>query len=118
MRLVRLATLAVVTTAACKFAADTGANNVTCQGTGAGVIVSASDARVFIPSAATIRMGQSVCWQEAGTQAHTATADNGSTFDGTVDEGDVYVHVFPDSGTFTYHCQFHVGMTGTITVTK
>ena len=80
-------------------------------------MVNANDNYTFNPSGATVNAGQSVCWQVTGTLAHTATADKG-TFDGTVDEGTWYLHIFPDTGTFTYYCQLHqaFGMQGTITV--
>jgi plastocyanin len=72
----------------------------------------------FTPAEVTIAAGQSVTWTNNGTQAHTATADNGSAFDtGMVAKGDSKTITFDTPGTFTYHCTPHPWMKGTITVT-
>ena len=53
---------------------------------------------------------------EAGT-VHHLIADDGSTFDtGTLAPGNVFQATFATPGTYTYHCEIHPGMTGTVTV--
>jgi plastocyanin len=53
---------------------------------------------------------------EAGT-VHHLIADDGSTFDtGTLAPGSVFQATFSAPGTYTYHCEIHTGMTGTVTV--
>ena len=105
--------LAVVT-AACSN--STMSVNNSCSSSGAAATVSATDGLVFSPSSTTVTHGQSVCWQNTGAIAHTVTANNGTSFNANLAGGQTFVQAFPTAGVFAYHCNFHAGMTGTITV--
>jgi len=49
--------------------------------------------------------------------AHRLASDDAVTFQsGTIQPGGTFQATFSAPGTYTYHCQFHEGMTGTITV--
>jgi plastocyanin len=50
--------------------------------------------------------------------SHTATADDGSFDTGTIDEGKLKSETFKQPGTFTYHCEIHPQMHGTIEVVE
>lgn len=51
------------------------------------------------------------------TEAHTLTADDGSSFDVTIAPGDSASFTAPDSaGDYAYHCNFHSNMAGSLTV--
>ncbi|HEX4601068.1 MAG TPA: hypothetical protein VH116_06730, partial [Gemmatimonadales bacterium] len=77
--------------------------------------VNATDTKNYSPSATTITHGQTVCWQNNGSLLHSVT-DNGGAFDTDLPVGQVFTHTYPTVGTFAYHCKYHTGMTGTITV--
>lgn len=103
----------VVAMAACS-SSSTGVGS--CGQSGANANVNATDSKVFSPSGTTITHGQSVCWQNNGTATHSVTADNGTSFNGTIGPGQTFVQAFPTAGSFPYHCTFHTGMAGTVTV--
>jgi plastocyanin len=71
----------------------------------------------FSPAAATIRVGQTVAWRNNDTDVHTAT-DNGGRFNtGTVTRGATSAPIaMTAAGAFPYHCAFHPGMVGSLTV--
>jgi plastocyanin len=78
--------------------------------------VNATDTKVFSPQQTTITHGQTVCWQDNGTVAHTVTSNDGTSFNSDLPVGQIFLHTFPVAGSFPYHCNIHSGMTGTITV--
>jgi len=62
-------------------------------------------------------MGDVGTWTNTGTEAHTASADDGRTFDSpVVNPGETYKETFTQSGRYPYHCSFHRWMTGIVTV--
>ncbi len=70
----------------------------------------------FSPAEVTIRNGTTVTFINRDKVKHTATAD-GEEFDTGLFGKDVSKEVkFDESGTFTYYCAPHPGMTGTIIV--
>ena len=71
----------------------------------------------YAPTPLTMRVGQVVNWHNFDSTEHTATMD------GTFDSGKVPAFsahsnavTMTKAGTFTYHCQIHAGMVGTIVV--
>ena len=71
----------------------------------------------FAPSPTTMRVGQTVAWQNTDTIAHDATQDAARFATATVNAGATSAPVtMSTAGTFTYHCSIHPGMIGTITV--
>lgn len=71
---------------------------------------------VFAPASVTITVGDTVEWRN--TQGfHNVHAADGSFSSGAVDNSAwVYRHTFKTPGTFSYTCQAHRGMDGTVTV--
>jgi len=106
-----------VLTAAAACGSSTSPPNL-CANSGAAATASATDAIAFTPGSVTITHGQSVCWQNVGTVAHTVAdnATNGSLFNSNLPAGQMFVHTFPSAGSFGYHCNIHSSMSGTITV--
>ena len=51
-----------------------------------------------------------------GGASHTVTFDSGGVDSGTLKAGATFKHTFDAAGTFTYHCNFHSSMKGTVTV--
>jgi plastocyanin len=87
----------------------------TCSGAAANV--SATNGPAFSPANVTIVNGQSVCWHNTGTLEHSVTSNDNTSFNAaSLTGGQTFVHVFALPGSFPYHCRFHAGMTGVITV--
>ena len=70
----------------------------------------------FNPNPITINQGDSVIWMNNGPSAHTTTSDGGIWDSGTLLPGHSFTQVFPTAGTFTYHCNIHPTMTGSVIV--
>ena len=70
----------------------------------------------FNPGEIKVAKGGKVTWTNEGTAAHTVTADNGEFDSGQLDPGKTFSQTFTTAGTFTYHCQNHPSMTGTVVV--
>ena len=70
----------------------------------------------FSPATLTIKAGTTVKWTNNDSAAHTAT-DNNQAFDsGTIGSGKSYEFKFDHTGTYSYICNFHQSMKGTIIV--
>ena len=73
----------------------------------------------FKPANITIRRGTKVKWINKDSTAHTATANNGRSFDsGRLGKGQSYTHTFKSVGKKPYHCEIHPHMKGRITVRR
>lgn len=71
----------------------------------------------YQPSLVTVDVGDSVTWTNDGAVAHTVTSDTGSEMNsGNINPGGMYVNQFNSPGTFTYHCEIHPAMQGTVVV--
>lgn len=71
----------------------------------------------FTKNSITVPIGTAVRWSNNGSANHTVTSDSGNELEsGTLAKSDTYLHTFNTNGTYTYHCKFHPGMTGTIVV--
>lgn len=72
----------------------------------------------YRPASVEIGVGDTVTWQYNGFSAHTTTRTaSPETWDsGTLTKGSSFSHTFSQTGTFTYFCQIHDGMIGTIVV--
>jgi plastocyanin len=70
--------------------------------------------RTFSPGSVTIAAGGSVQWTNDDDDSHTAS---GSAFDsGILSPGRTFNHTFPAAGSFSYLCQIHPDMRGTVSV--
>ena len=70
----------------------------------------------YTPDKLSVPAGTQVTWHFVGKAMHTVTGDS---FDsGFLTTGAEFRHTFAKEGTFTYHCNVHPDMTGTVTVTK
>ena len=86
-----------------------------CGSSGANANANTTSSNQFSPATITITHGETVCWQNSSSVAHTVT-DDGGAFDVNLPVGNIYLHTYPTAGTFTYHCKIHAGMTGTVKV--
>jgi plastocyanin len=73
----------------------------------------------FKPANITIKRGTKVKWINKDSTAHTATANNGRSFDsGRLGPGQRYSHTFKSAGKKSYHCEKHPDMRGSVVVKR
>jgi plastocyanin len=70
----------------------------------------------YDPDPATIEEGGKVTWINRDSAPHTATADDGSFDTGTLEEGKLKSETFKQPGEYTYFCEIHPTMHGTVEV--
>ena len=69
----------------------------------------------------TIKKGTKVTWTNKDSVSHTVTPDEESSAfqgSGSLSKDATYSFTFNTVGTYSYHCQPHPNMTGTVTVTE
>jgi plastocyanin len=71
----------------------------------------------FQPASLEVPAGTTVTWMNSGAATHTVSADNGAFDSGRLAPGTSFSQPFDTAGTFTYHCEIHPQMIGTIIVT-
>ena len=126
MRVVQLSMMAgvLVLAAACGGGSPAGATRgptsgaptaaAACTGSG-GTAVQAVDF-AFNPAAATVAVGGTVTWTNAGAAAHTVTFTGGPDC-GRINAGASVSRTFDAAGTFAYVCTFHPAtMSGAVVV--
>jgi plastocyanin len=93
----------------------TGAGNTPVPTAATPVTMTAQGASfAFTPTTLTVHVATTVVWQNTSTVPHTVV---GPGYDsGLVMPGHSFSHTFTQTGTFTYTCTLHTGMSGTITV--
>ena len=73
----------------------------------------------FSPANITIKRGTKVIWINRDSTAHTATANDGRSFDsGSLAPGQRFSHTFKTVGKKAYHCEIHPSMKGSVTVKR
>jgi plastocyanin len=72
----------------------------------------------YEPDPVTIEEGGKVTWINRDPEAHTATADDGSFDTGTLQEGKLKSESFKEPGEYTYFCEIHPSMQGTVEVVE
>jgi plastocyanin len=73
----------------------------------------------FKPAHITIKRGMKVRWINKDSIAHTATANNGRSFNsGLLSKGERYSHTFKRVGKKGYHCKPHPHMRGIVVVKR
>jgi plastocyanin len=75
------------------------------------------DQIAFVPSAATVAVGDTIAWINRDVVAHTATARNGD-WDVTIQAGETQTLVVRKPGQVDYYCRFHPNMTGRIQISE
>lgn len=70
----------------------------------------------FAPAELTVSTGTEVTWKNDQAASHTVTGDDGEFDSANLAEGAEFSQTFDTAGTFTYHCEIHPTMTGTVTV--
>lgn len=70
----------------------------------------------FSPASLSVKVGDTVTWNNNDNASHTVTANDGSFNIGTINPGNTGSYTFTKAGTYPYYCSFHPNMKGTITV--
>jgi plastocyanin len=73
----------------------------------------------FVPDSVAVDRGQTVTWvncEPAGSDAHTATAEDRAWGSPLLHRGDFYSRTFDDTGRFAYFCLPHAVMRGVVMV--
>ena len=79
--------------------------------------VAATANLAFSPTTTTVKTGGVVEWSNTGGVPHNVTFDSYQAITSTtLQQGDTWEIQFTVAGTYSYHCTFHPGMDGTITV--
>ena len=86
--------------------------------TGGTVVTVTISGMTFSPSTVTVKTGTTVVWKNNDVSVHTATSDDGSTFNtGNIAIGYSGNVMMSKAGTYPYHCTLHSNMTGVVEVT-
>jgi plastocyanin len=73
----------------------------------------------FKPAHITIKRGTKVRWINKDSAPHTATANNGKSFNsGLLRQGQKYSHTFKSAGKMGYFCKIHPHMKGSVVVKR
>jgi plastocyanin len=72
----------------------------------------------YSPDPVRVQVGGKVIWQNMDSAPHTATADDGSFDTGTLEKGKLKSEAFKEPGTYTYYCEIHPTMRGTVEVVE
>lgn len=70
----------------------------------------------FSPGALTVAAGTKVVWKNEDLAGHTVTSDGGAFASRILSQGKTFERVFTEKGTFSYHCEPHPFMKGTVIV--
>lgn len=71
----------------------------------------------FTPANITVRVGTTITWTNNDNTLHDVVADSdGGPNSSNMQEGDTFSFKFENVGEFPYHCSYHPGMTGKVTV--
>lgn len=81
-----------------------------------GATVDIKDFR-FNPDMVEITAGSQVTWTNQEVVVHTATADEDAFNSADLSKGDSFSFTFDEPGEYTYFCQYHDNMQGTVVVT-
>ena len=70
----------------------------------------------FMPSAVSVKAGDTVTWSFQDQNPHTASSDTAVFSSLPSTKGKTYSYKFTKPGTYKYHCSIHPEMMGSITV--
>jgi plastocyanin len=79
--------------------------------------VKETEALKFEPNSSSVKVGDVVEWDNTGPTVHNVQFDiSSSLVSGDMNQNDRFQVKFAKAGSYTYHCTFHPGMDGTVTV--
>lgn len=112
-----LIALTALTLAVAACSSDNGGSDTTAAGSGGGAEDSVEIADLaFNPDTLTVAVGTTVTWENGDSLPHTSTSDDELWDSGTLESGDEFSFTFEEAGTFSYFCEIHPSMNGSIVV--
>lgn len=72
----------------------------------------------FSPATISVPVGATVTWTNEDETAHTVTLDDGSHDSGRLAAAATHAKAFEVAGSYSYHCEIHSSMKGTVIVTS
>lgn len=73
---------------------------------------------LFAPKSIKVKVGTRVTWANKADVAHNVTFDKNTKVNMDIKVGKSVSYTFTKVGVFTYHCEYHPYMKGTVTVTR
>ena len=70
----------------------------------------------FSPATLTVPVGTTVTWENSDSLPHTSTSDDEVWDSGTLESGGEFSFTFEEAGTFSYFCEIHPSMNGSVVV--
>jgi plastocyanin len=98
------------------YSTPSGGNTGNTGNTGQGTNAISIQGYAFSPASVTVSVNSTITWTNKDPIAHTVTSDGGSFDSGSIGTNGTFSHTFATAGTFTYHCNIHPMMTGTVMV--
>lgn len=95
--------------------ASSGAEDEETSSSDGGTIVDIKNFR-YNPDMVEIAVGSTVTWTNQEIVVHTATADEGAFDSGDLSKGESFSFTFDEPGEFSYFCEYHDNMHGTVVV--
>jgi plastocyanin len=102
------------TTTASPQSSGTTTSSSTLSGTGGATIVMKNT--TFDPATITVKVGDTVTWENQDAVGHNVVANDGSFKSPTFGQGGTFAFTFTKAGTYPYVCSIHPGMSGTVVV--
>jgi plastocyanin len=81
-------------------------------------IVANAGSNSFSPNPVKVKVGETVTWINDDSGIHTVTSKDGVFDSGMVGEGQSFSFAFDKAGEYSYHCEPHPSMVGTVVVTE
>lgn len=88
------------------------------EGTGSATVRVAIVDNAFNPAQTEVAVGGEVVWTHNGQNPHTVTFGDDGPDSGTMASGDTFEATFDEAGEFSYVCEIHSSMNGTVTVSE
>jgi plastocyanin len=79
-------------------------------------IVANAGSNSFSPNPVEVKVGETVTWINDDSGRHTVTSKDGFFDSGMMGKGQSFSYTFDKAGEYTYHCEPHPNMVGTVVV--
>ena len=79
-------------------------------------IVANAGSNSFSPNPVEVKVGETVTWINDDSGRHTVTSKDGVFDSGMMGKGQSFSYTFDKAGEYTYHCEPHPNMVGTVVV--
>ena len=79
-------------------------------------IVANAGSNSFSPNPVEVKVGETVTWINDDSGRHTVTSKDGVFDSGIMGKGQSFSYTFDKAGEYTYHCEPHPNMVGTVVV--